>query len=309
MPHRLQLRATLPVRVRAMRDTIRGSATRSPPTSRCWLYTPERRRSPTPPPDPSRASPRRGAVVTPRRPRTARRRPARRRRPEAGIDRRARRQARPLAARRRSSRSTTSSSTTRSTAASCAATSATSRRSTTSASTSGAARSSASSASRAVASRPSGKTLIRLQPPTPGRPSSTARTIFGKQGNDLQEASAAGCRSSSRTRRLAQPADAGQRHHRRGPARPGRHREPLGRPQGPRQAGRRLPRGGRPAARLRAPLSARVLRRPAPADRHRPGARARPGLRRLRRAGVGARRVDPEPDPEPARSTSGASSA
>ena len=62
----------------------------------------------------------------------------------------------------------------------------------------------------------------------------------------------------------------------------------------------RTPRGRRPAARLHPPLPARVLRRPAPADRHRPGARARAGVHRLRRAGLGARRVDPEPDPEPA---------
>ena len=50
----------------------------------------------------------------------------------------------------------------------------------------------------------------------------------------------------------------------------------------------------------RQPLPARVLRRPAPAHRHRPGARpgARPG--RLRRAGLGPRRVDPGPGAQPA---------
>ena len=44
------------------------------------------------------------------------------------------------------------------------------------------------------------------------------------------------------------------------------------------------------------PLSARVLRRPAPAHRHRP--RTRPGAapHRLRRAGLRARRLDPGPD-------------
>ena len=46
---------------------------------------------------------------------------------------------------------------------------------------------------------------------------------------------------------------------------------------------------------------ARVLGRPAPAHRHRPRPRGQPGLHRVRRAGLGARRVDPEPGPEPAR--------
>ncbi len=48
-------------------------------------------------------------------------------------------------------------------------------------------------------------------------------------------------------------------------------------------------------ARLRQPLPPRVLRRPAPAHRHRPGAGAEPQVHRLRRAGLGARRVDPGP--------------
>ena len=69
-----------------------------------------------------------------------------------------------------------------------------------------------------------------------------------------------------------------------------------------------LPRRGRPAARLRPALPARVLGRPAPAHRHRPGARARPRVHRLRRAGLRARRLDPVADPQPARSTCGPSS-
>ena len=51
------------------------------------------------------------------------------------------------------------------------------------------------------------------------------------------------------------------------------------------------------------PLSARILRRPAPAHRHRPRARGRAEADRLRRAGVGARRVDPRADPQPAART------
>ena len=66
-------------------------------------------------------------------------------------------------------------------------------------------------------------------------------------------------------------------------------------------AGRR---GAEPAA--RPPLPPRVLRRPAPADRRRPGARhgARPD--HLRRARQRARRVDPGPGGQPARGAPGA---
>ena len=56
---------------------------------------------------------------------------------------------------------------------------------------------------------------------------------------------------------------------------------------------------GRPAARRGQPLPARVLGRPAPAHRARAGARAQPDADRRRRAGVGARRLDPLAGPEP----------
>ena len=46
----------------------------------------------------------------------------------------------------------------------------------------------------------------------------------------------------------------------------------------------------------REPLPARVLRRAAPAHRHRPGAGGRARAHRLRRAGLRARRLDPGPD-------------
>ena len=80
-----------------------------------------------------------------------------------------------------------------------------------------------------------------------------------------------------------------------GPADP-RHRQrrgtaPEGRPDdGP----------GRPPAVPRAALPARVLGWPAPAHRHRPGARPRAGPGGLRRAGLGARRVDPGAGAQPA---------
>ena len=51
--------------------------------------------------------------------------------------------------------------------------------------------------------------------------------------------------------------------------------------------------------------AARLLRRPAAADRHRPRAGAQPGARGLRRADLVARRVDPGADPEPARRAAG----
>ena len=59
-------------------------------------------------------------------------------------------------------------------------------------------------------------------------------------------------------------------------------------------------RARRPAAGADARLSARVLRRPAPAHRHRPRARAQPGADRRRRAGLRARRLDPGADHQPA---------
>ena len=49
------------------------------------------------------------------------------------------------------------------------------------------------------------------------------------------------------------------------------------------------------------PLSARVLGRPAPADRRRPRARAASEAHRRRRAGLGARRLDPGAGHQPAR--------
>ncbi len=51
---------------------------------------------------------------------------------------------------------------------------------------------------------------------------------------------------------------------------------------------------------LHEPLPARVLGRPAAADRDRARARAQPEADRLRRAGLGARRLDPGADPQPA---------
>ena len=64
-----------------------------------------------------------------------------------------------------------------------------------------------------------------------------------------------------------------------------------------------------PGARARAALPARVLRRPAPAHRHRARARGRAAAHRLRRAGLGARRVDPGAGGQPAAGPAAAASA
>ena len=66
------------------------------------------------------------------------------------------------------------------------------------------------------------------------------------------------------------------------------------------RAGRRAAAAGRPRPEVRQPLPARVLGRPAPAHRRGPGARRRARVHRLRRADLGARRVDPGAGPQPA---------
>ena len=74
-------------------------------------------------------------------------------------------------------------------------------------------------------------------------------------------------------------------------------------------AGQGAARHRRAEPRAREPLPARVLRRSAPAHRHRPRARAQPEAHRLRRAGLGARRVDPGAGAQPARASCRTSSA
>ena len=70
-------------------------------------------------------------------------------------------------------------------------------------------------------------------------------------------------------------------------------------------ARRGAPAHGRPRARAREPLPARVLRRPAAAHRRRARARAQPEADRARRAGLRARRLDPGAGREPARRAAG----
>ena len=96
--------------------------------------------------------------------------------------------------------------------------------------------------------------------------------------------------------RVAQPADDGARHRLRAAADP----RPLPPPGGPRSR-RGAPPHGRPEPGAREPLPARVLGRPATANRSRACARPQPVDDRARRAGLGARRLDPGAGREPAR--------
>ena len=71
----------------------------------------------------------------------------------------------------------------------------------------------------------------------------------------------------------------------------GTHDPPPRRGRGRRRARATAARGSRTAPGVRVAIPARVLRRPAPAHRHRARARGRADVHRLRRAGVGARRL------------------
>ena len=141
-----------------------------------------------------------------------------------------------------------------------------------------------------------GRALLRMSPLTSraGR-SSTARTSRRSRSASCARC-AARCRWSSRipTRRSTR-ASASARSSRRRSASTGRS---TGQQIGARV--RRAARGRRPAGERRRPLPPRVLRRAAPADRHRPRDRARAAADRRRRAGLGARRLDPGAGDQPA---------
>ena len=181
--------------------------------------------------------------------------------------------------------------------------SARSRRSTASRSRSVAARRSASSASRAVARRRSARLLLRLIEPTSGRSGSTASTSPSSQarrssrtGGRMQIIFQDPYSSLDPRTPIGDSIGEGLRIHGLGTG--AERRAKVAADDGPR----------RPAAVPRPPLPARVLRRPATADRHRPG--AGPGARshRVRRAGLGPRRLDPGPGAQPAASSCSASS-
>ena len=150
-----------------------------------------------------------------------------------------------------------------------------------------------------------GRTILRLIEPTSGE-------VWFQNENvtTLDKRSLRGLRKEMQIIfqdpvRVAQSADDGGLDHRRG----------AGHPQAGQVAARAGGAGGaaagdgRPVGRPPAPLSARVLGRPAAAHRHRAGAGGEPQAHRGRRAGVRARRLDPGPDHQPAGGPAGASSA
>ena len=126
--------------------------------------------------------------------------------------------------------------------------------------------------------------------------STTARTSRTGRGAGCGRCGAR-CRWSSRTRtrRSTRAARSG-----RSSASRSRSRASARKARAPR-ARARAARAGRPQPGALQPLPARVLRRPAAADRDRPRADHDAEADRRRRAGVGARRLDPGADPQPAR--------
>ena len=204
--------------------------------------------------------------------------------------------------RRRCSRSPTSSSTSRSSpASSSTARWAPSGRSTASRSRSRRARRSASSASRAAASRRSLAPSFSCSTPTSGsvRFEGTEIAGMGRRGRcrplrrEMQMIFQDPYASLNPRKRIGQIVGEPLKLH--GIADGKELREP----------GRGAPRPGRPRPRALQPLPARVLRRPAPAHRHRPGARAEAEADHRRRARLGARRLDPGADHQPARGPPG----
>ena len=141
-----------------------------------------------------------------------------------------------------------------------------------------------------------GRTILRLYEPTAGR------IVF--DGKDITTLSQNELRPLRRRMQMVfqdpyaslNPRHSVGQDRRRAAARP----RPLWE-EGEREARARAPRDRRASGRRGHPLSARVLGRPAPAHRPRALARAQPRLHRLRRAGLGARRLDPGADHQPAR--------
>ena len=162
-----------------------------------------------------------------------------------------------------------------------------------------AARRSASSASRAAASRRSGATLLRLIEPTGGRDRVRRPDVTAPRRRGAAAAAPAHAdRLPGPVGSLNPRMTVGDLDRARALAIHG-----VARPQAARDArSHELLAARRAARRGRRALPARVLRRPAPAHRHRARAR-RCGRSSIvaRRAGVGARRLDPGADPQPAR--------
>ena len=145
-----------------------------------------------------------------------------------------------------------------------------------------------------------GRLLLRLHRPHVRHDPLRRRGHHPDQGRRAQALPAADADHLPGPVREPRPEDADRRQHRRGTAGPRSRRRPRAGSQGRADDGPR-----RPPAVPRAALPARVLGRPAPAHRDRPGTRPRARPRGLRRARLGARRVDPGAGPQPAARAAG----
>ena len=166
---------------------------------------------------------------------------------------------------------------------------------------SNAARRSAWSASRAAARAPRAAPSCSSTSRPPARSTSSARDLTKLERRRAAQDAPRDADDLPGSVRQPEPAHDGRQHHRRaaGDPQPGaRAREAGARPGA--AADRR------PEPVLRQPLPARVLGRPAPAHRHRPRAGGAAELHRVRRADLGARRVDPGAGHQPARGAAGA---
>ncbi len=141
-----------------------------------------------------------------------------------------------------------------------------------------------------------GRTVLRLLEPSAGTIKFDGQDLTRQPQRELRRAAPLDADDLPGPVCVLEPAHDGRRHHRRAD------RDPRPR-QDPRRAhreGRGPARQGRPARRHGHALPARVLRRPAPAYRHRARARGRAAVHRLRRADQRARCVDPGADRQPA---------
>ena len=136
--------------------------------------------------------------------------------------------------------------------------------------------------------------ILKLLEPTSGRIIYEGRDITGLSRREMRPLRREHDDGLPGPVRVAQRAQAGRVHHRRG-ARAPRHRDAR-RAQAARTG---APRGRRPQPRALQPLPARVLGRAAAADRRRARARGQPEAHLLRRAGLGARRLRAGADPQP----------
>ena len=145
-----------------------------------------------------------------------------------------------------------------------------------------------------------GRAILRLYAPTGGEVRARRARHRPSRGRRAAGAPAADADDLPGPAGEPQPADDGGLDHRRAARRA---REAVARR--PAGAGARADGRGRAQPPLRQPLPARVLGRPAPAHRHRPGAGAQPEVHRLRRAHRRARRLDPGAGRQPARGPPG----